>query len=40
MIARLKAVARRAEPSLIEDVLGVAVLFALLFVALALPAAV
>ena len=40
MIARLKAAARRHEPSLVEDVLGVVALFALLFVTLAVPAVV
>jgi len=39
MIARLKAAATRADASLAEDVLGVTLLFAVLFAALALPGA-
>ena len=38
MIARLKSLAApRTEPSLAEDLVGIAALFALLFAALALP---
>ena len=39
MIARLKAARRSADIRVAEDVLGVVALFALLFVALALPVA-
>jgi hypothetical protein len=39
MIARLKAAASRNDATLAEDCLGVAVLFVLLFAALALPGA-
>lgn len=37
MIARLKVAVTRSEVSLVEDILGVTVLFAVLFAALALP---
>ncbi|MFE3838110.1 hypothetical protein [Pseudogemmobacter sonorensis] len=37
MIARLKAAARRRDDFLLEDALGVATLFAVLFLGLALP---
>jgi hypothetical protein len=41
MIARLKTLAaNRAEPSLAEDLVGIAALFLMLFAALALPGAV
>ncbi|MFA5538241.1 MAG: hypothetical protein WDA23_03460 [Gemmobacter sp.] len=37
MFAEMKAIVRRARPSLIEDVLGVAALFGMLVFALHLP---
>lgn len=37
MFKRLIAAARRHEPSLGEDLLGIAALFAILFIALGLP---
>lgn len=37
MIARIKALTAHHQPSIAEDVLGVAALFLLLFAALALP---
>ncbi len=37
MIARLKAATRHADALRFEDILGVALLFAVLFVALAVP---
>ncbi len=40
MIARLKAAVHSLDAALVEDVVGVAALFALLFVALAVPAAI
>ncbi|MGA0542959.1 hypothetical protein [Neotabrizicola sp. VNH66] len=40
MIARLKAAVRRSDASIAGDVAGLALLFALLFVALAVPASV
>lgn len=40
MITRLKATVRRADAAFAEDLLGVTVLFAVLFLALALPGAV
>ena len=37
MIARIKTLTARHEPSIVEDVLGIAALFLMLFAALALP---
>jgi|GEM_PF-1966519 len=39
MIVRIKTMTARYEPSLAEDVLGIAALFLMLFAALALPGA-
>ena len=39
MIARIKTLTARHQLSLVEDVVGVAALFAMLFAALALPGA-
>ena len=40
MFARIKTLIARHQPSIAEDVLGVAALFLMLFAALALPGAV
>jgi hypothetical protein len=39
MLTRLKALTNRRDASLVEDALGLAVLFAVLFVTLAMPGA-
>ncbi len=39
MIARLKTLATRTEPTLVTDLAGIAALFLMLFAALALPGA-